>query len=63
MSDQQIKYRLNSRKLKVLKDLLGFVPACCEAFGEKGKGSNIPAPTPETKSKPDFYNIKGFYEQ
>ena len=61
MSDQQIKYRLNSRKLKVLKDLLGFIPACCGGFNEKGKGSDVPAPKPKKASS--FYNIKGFYEQ
>ena len=31
------------------------------AFGEKGKGSDVPAPKPKKASS--FYNIKGFYEQ
>lgn len=61
MSNQQIKYSLTRRKLKVLKDLLGFVPSCCEAINEKGKGSDVPALKPKKASS--FYNIKGFYEQ
>ena len=52
---------MNSRKLKVLKDLLGFIPACCGGFNEKGKGSDVPAL--KSKKASSFYNIKGFYEQ